>query len=127
MKLARPEAPVVAVCGDGSFNVSMPTAHCGPRTATAPHSWRSSSTTTRIGPSKLPVIQLYPDGVSVRANDFPETQLTPDTDYAALAKACGGTGQTVHRPQDMGDAIRWALAEADQGRCAILDVLLPQP
>ena len=70
---------------------------------------------------------LGPDGVSVQANDLPETQLTPDTDYAALAKACGGTGQTVRTPQDMGEAIQWALGEADQGRCAVLDVRLPQP
>lgn len=43
--------------------------------------------------SKLPVIELYPDGPSLRANDFPETQLPLDTDYAAPATACGGTGR----------------------------------
>ena len=69
----------------------------------------------------------YPDGASVQANDFPQTQLTPDSDYVALAMACGGTGQTVHTPQDIGDAVRWALSEADQGHCAVLDVRLPQP
>jgi acetolactate synthase I/II/III large subunit len=75
----------------------------------------------------MPVMSLYPDGVSVQDNDFPETQLTPETDYAALAKACGGAGQTVHTPQDMGDAIRWALDEVNEGNCAVLDVHLPQP
>jgi acetolactate synthase I/II/III large subunit len=127
VKLARPEAPVVAVCGDGSFNFSVPTAalwsahrYYAPFLAVVlnNHSYYAS---------KLPVMDLYPDGVSVRANDFPETQLTPNTDYAALAKACGGTGQTVETPQDMGEAIGWALGEADQGRCAVLDVRLPQP
>ena len=47
----------------------------------------------------------------MRANDFPETELTPDTDYAALAKACGGAGATVQNLGEVADAIRWALAE----------------
>lgn len=77
--------------------------------------------------SKLPVIELYPDGMSVRATDFPETRLTPDTDHAALAQACGGAGATVHTPQEMEDAIRWALDQTHEGRCAVLNVVLPQP
>jgi acetolactate synthase-1/2/3 large subunit len=120
-------APVIAVCGDGSFNFGAPSAvlwsahrHGAPFVAVV-------LTNHSYWASKLPVIELYPDGISVRADDFPETQLTPDTDYAALAKACGGAGQTVHTPQEMSDAIRWAFTQADQGRCAVLDVHLPQP
>jgi acetolactate synthase-1/2/3 large subunit len=127
VKLARPDVPVVAVCGDGSFNFIVPTAALW-----SAHRYGAPFVTVVLNnhsywASKLPVMELYPDGVSVQTNDFPETQLTPDTDYAALAKACGGTGRTVHTPQDMDDAVRWALAEADQGRCAVLDVRLPQP
>jgi acetolactate synthase-1/2/3 large subunit len=127
VKLARPEAPVVAVCGDGAFNFGVPTAALW-----SAHRYRAPFVTVVLNnhsylASKLPVIELYPDGYSVRDNDFPETQLTPETDYAALAKACGATGQTVHSPQEMGDAIRWALAQSAEGRCAVLDVRLPQP
>jgi acetolactate synthase I/II/III large subunit len=127
MKLARPEVPVVAVCGDGSFNFGVPTAALW-----SAHRYGAPFVTVVLNnhsywASKLPVIELYPDGASVQANDFPETQLTPDADYVALAMACGGTGQTVHTPQDMGEAVRWALSEADRGRCAVLDVRLPQP
>ncbi|HEX5252794.1 MAG TPA: thiamine pyrophosphate-dependent enzyme [Mycobacterium sp.] len=70
---------------------------------------------------------LYPDGISVRENDFDETRLTPDTDYAALVKACGGSGRSVHTPAEMSEVVKWALAEADQGRRVVLDVRLPQP
>ncbi|WP_033719685.1 thiamine pyrophosphate-dependent enzyme, partial [Mycobacterium avium] len=76
--------------------------------------------------SKTPVTELYPQGISVRDNDFPETRLTPETDYAALARACGGSGRDVHTPAQMREAIGWALDEAGQGRCAVLDVRLPQ-
>jgi acetolactate synthase-1/2/3 large subunit len=127
IKLARPEAPVVAVCGDGSFNFSVPTAALW-----SAHRYGAPFVTVVLNnhsyrASKLPVMDLYPGGASMRNDDFPETQLTPDTDYAALAKACGGSGQTVHTPQQMEHAVQWALAETEQGRCAIVDVRLPQP
>lgn len=77
--------------------------------------------------SKLPVIQLCLDVFSLQQNDFAEPQLAPDTDYAALAEACGGAGRVVDSPQHMEEAIRWALAETGQGRYAVLDVRLPQP
>lgn len=126
VKLARPRAPVVALCGDGSFNFSVPTAALwsAHRYGAAfvavilnNHSYRAS---------KLPVMRLYPNGISVREKDFAETQLGPDIDYAALAGACGGAGRAVDTPQHMEEAIRWALVEAGQGRCAVLDVRLPQ-
>jgi acetolactate synthase I/II/III large subunit len=127
IKLARPDAPVVAVCGDGSFNFGVPTAALW-----SAHRYTAPFVTIVLNnhsywASKMPVMALYPDGVSVQDNDFPETQLTPETDYAALAKACGAAGQIVHTPQEMGDAIRWALDEAKEGHCAVLDVRLPQP
>ncbi len=127
VKLARPEAPVVAICGDGSFNFGVPTAAFW-----SAHRYGAPFVAVILNnasywASKAPVVELYPDGASVRADDFPETELTPATDYAALAAACGGVGQTVHSRDEMGDALRWALAESDQGRCAVLDVRLPRP
>ncbi|BCO85214.1 acetolactate synthase [Mycobacterium paraintracellulare] len=127
VKLARPQAPVVAICGDGSFNFGVPTAalwsahrHDAPFVTVVlnNHSYLAS---------KLPVMELYRQGISMRENDFPETRLTPDTDYAALARACGGSGRSVTTPAEMREAIGWALAEADEGRCTVLDVQLPQP
>lgn len=127
MKLARPEAPVVVVCGDGAFNFGVPTAALW-----SAHRYGAPFVTVILNnhsywASKLPVMQLYPTGASVRSDDFPETRLTPEMDYVMLAKACGGVGQAVDRPHDMGDAIRWALAQAQQGMCVVLDARLPQP
>ncbi|KAA8970155.1 thiamine pyrophosphate-requiring protein [Mycobacterium sp.] len=127
IKLARPEAPVVAVCGDGAFHFGVPTAALW-----SAHRYRAPFVAVVLNnhayrASKLPVMELYPHGVSVRADDFPETQLTPDTDYAALAEACGGSGRTVRTPQELADAVGWALAETERGRCVVLDVVLPHP
>lgn len=127
IKLARPEAPVVAICGDGSFQFGVPTAALW-----SAHRYRAPFVTVVLNnqsylASKLPVMGLYPHGISVRENDFDETRLTPDIDYAALAAACGGSGRRVDTAAECGEAVRWALAEADQGRCAVLDVRLPPP
>ncbi len=126
IKLARPHAPVVAICGDGSFNFGVPTAALW-----SAHRYGAPFVTVVLNnhsylASKTPVTELYPQGISVRDNDFPETRLTPETDYAVLARACGGSGRDVHTPAQMREAIGWALDEAGQGRCAVLDVRLPQ-
>jgi acetolactate synthase-1/2/3 large subunit len=126
VKLARPEAPVVAICGDGSFNFSVPTAALWvARRSGAPfvavvlnnHSYHAS---------KRPVQGLYPRGASVAADEFPETELSPDTDYALLARACGGEGRRVDSASEVGDAVRWALAESARGRSVVLDCQLPK-
>jgi acetolactate synthase I/II/III large subunit len=127
VKLARPEAPVVAVCGDGSFNFGVPTAaFFAAHRAGAPfvavilnnHSYYAS---------KRPVLNLYPDGAAAAAQDFPETELAPGLDYALLARACGGDGRSVETPADVEEAVRWALDVAARGRCAVVDVQLPRP
>lgn len=115
-----------------AYSILLPTADIATALAVDAHRYNAPFVAVVLNnhsywASKLPVMELYPDGSSLRANDFPETQLTPETDYAAPANACGGAGRTVHTPQDVKDALRWALAEADQGRCAVLDVRLPQP
>jgi acetolactate synthase I/II/III large subunit len=125
--LARREAPVVVVCGDGSFNFGVPTAALW-----SAHRVRAPFATVILNnrsyyASKRPVQTLYPDGAAAAGDDFPETALAPDPDYARLAEACGGAGRAVEGPGDLGDAVRWALAEVRHGRCAVLDARLPRP
>ncbi|HZV48211.1 MAG TPA: thiamine pyrophosphate-requiring protein [Candidatus Dormibacteraeota bacterium] len=126
-KLARPEAPVVAVCGDGSFQFAVPNAALwSARRAGAPFvavvlnngSYRAS---------RLPVMNLYPEGAATRRSDFPETDLRPSLDHTLLARACGGDGAVVESPAELGDALAWALETVDCGGCAVLDVRLPAP
>jgi acetolactate synthase-1/2/3 large subunit len=127
IKLARPALPVVVVCGDGSFNFGVPnaalwTAH----RAGAPFVAVILNNRSYYA-SKRPVVSLYPEGAAAAAGDFPETELSPAIDYTLLARACGGDGRAVEAPADLGDALRWALGEADHGSCIVLDARLPMP
>jgi len=126
-RLARPDLPLVAVCGDGAFNFGVPTAalwtahRAGAPFVTVILDNRSYHA------SKLPVARLYPEGAAVRHGDFPETRLEPALDYVGLARACGGEGEVVSRPAEMGPAVERALACTASGKCVVLDVLLPVP
>jgi acetolactate synthase-1/2/3 large subunit len=125
-KLARPDLPIVAVCGDGSFNFGVPTAALW-----SAHKAKAPFVTVILNnraynASKEPVLDLYPDGAAVRNNDFYETRLGPPIDYVALARACGGQGEIVDKPSGMGPALERALAAAASGQCTVLDVALPE-
>jgi acetolactate synthase-1/2/3 large subunit len=125
-KLARPDLPIVAICGDGSFNFGVPTAaFWSAHRANAPFVTVILNNRA-YNASKEPVVELYPRGAAVRQNDFAETRLGPPIDYVALVRACGGQGEVVNQPSDMAAAFDRALAWAASGQCAVLDVVLPE-
>jgi acetolactate synthase I/II/III large subunit len=125
VKLARPQSPVVAICGDGSFNFSVPTAAIwSAQRAGAPfvavilnnHAYRAS---------RLPVQRLFPGGAADAEGSFPETDLTPAPDHVGLARAYGGDGQVVRGPGEIQAALDFCLALGAEGRCGVIDVQLP--
>ena len=126
-RLARPDLPLVAVCGDGAFNFGVPTAALWTAHRAAAPFVIVILNNRSYHASKLPVTRLYPQGAAMRNSDFPETQLGPALDYVALARACGGEGEVVSRPAAMGSALERALACAASGKCVVLDVTLPLP
>ena len=54
-------------------------------------------------------------GNQSHGNDF------PDTDYAAIARACGAWAERVEQPDEIGDAIRAGLS---QDKPAVIDVII---
>lgn len=126
MKLARPDHTVVAVCGDGSFMFSQPSAvFWMARRYEAPilqivlnnGGWKSP---------KLSALAVHPSGHAAQPGGL-DTSFAPAPDYVGIAAAAGDAwGQTVERA----DEVEAALAEAlrmvrDEGRSAVLDVRLP--
>ena len=125
VKLANPEATVVALTGDGSYMFSQPsTVHWMARKYKTPflqvvynnRGWKAP---------KFSALALHPDGYASRAADI-DVSFDPPPDYAAIAAAAGGAhGRTLREPRDVEGAIAEALRVVrDEQRCAVLDAWL---
>ena len=122
IKLARPDRRVVTVVGDGSFLFGVPTsALCLAAEAEAPilavvlnnDGYRAS---------RLPVFDLFPDGVSAGQGDAVGTRFRLPPDFAAVAHACHAHGEAVDAREELVPALRRALKALEAGRSAVVDV-----
>jgi acetolactate synthase-1/2/3 large subunit len=125
VKLARPDSPVISIVGDGGFNFGVPTAAIWSAQKAGAPFIVAILNNQAYRASKLPVQRLYPKGSADTESDFPETDLTPAADYVQLARAYGGDGQVVERPEDLPSALEHCLATQASGRCALIDIRLP--
>ena len=109
-QLAYPDRRVIAICGDGAFAMLM-----GDYLTAVKHGL--PIVTVVLNNAKLGFIQL-----ELEAKGLPDwgTDLT-NPDFAAVAVACGGWGRKVAAPDEMGPALREALA---QDGPALLDVMV---
>jgi acetolactate synthase-1/2/3 large subunit len=125
-KLARPDATVIALCGDGSYMFSVPSSvHWIARAYGAPfltvvfnnRGWKSP---------KLSALAVHPDGYASRANTL-DVSFDPPPDYAGIAAAAGGAfARIVRRPEELEGALVEALhAVQHEQRAAVLDVWVP--
>jgi acetolactate synthase-1/2/3 large subunit len=122
IKLARPDQRVVTIVGDGSFMFGVPTAALSlAAEADAPilavvlnnHGYRAS---------RLPVFELFPDGVSAGQGDAVGTRFRFPPDFAAVAHACHAHGETVDSRAELVPALRRGLNAIEAGRSAVVDV-----
>jgi len=126
VKLAHPEKRVIAMEGDGSFNHNPVPASFG--------------LSQEYGLPFLTVIfdnlsyaamrhhsRFYPEGWSVREGVHHGVQMRPKPDYPKLAEAFGGYGEVVEDPSEVRPALLRALEEIDEGRLALIDVVLKSP
>jgi acetolactate synthase-1/2/3 large subunit len=125
-KLAAPEKTVVALTGDGSYMMSIPSSvHWMSRRYNAPFlqviynngGWKSP---------KLSTLAVHPQGYTERAANFlgafPEAP-----DYASIAAAAGGAfARSIRHPAELQAALQEGLhAVRVEKRSAVLDVHLP--
>jgi len=122
VKLARPNALVVAICGDGSYLFSQPsTVHWMARRYEAPFlhvvlnngGWRAP---------RQAVLSVHPDGLAAKAPDI-DIHFPMAPDYAAIAAAAGGAHpETVRSVAELKPAIERALnAIRKEKRAAVID------
>jgi acetolactate synthase-1/2/3 large subunit len=126
IKLARPDRQVVAIVGDGAFMFGVPTATlCLAAEAEAPvvivvlnnGGYRAS---------RLPVLNLFPDGTSASRGQVVGTRFAQAPDFVALAEACGAHGARTDGADGLAEALAGGLAAARDGRAAVIDVRVDQ-
>jgi acetolactate synthase-1/2/3 large subunit len=123
-KLARRDAPVMAVLGDGAYMFSNPAAV---HHASALHDlpvlfvvmnnsmWGAVERSTRA---------MYPDGWAARSNEAPFVQLRKLPDFERLCEAAGGYGERVEDPAALPEALSRALSVVkNERRQALLNVI----
>jgi acetolactate synthase-1/2/3 large subunit len=124
-KLARPDALIVALTGDGSYMFSIPSSvHWIAKRYRTPfltviynnQGWRAP---------KFSTLGVHPDGFASRAADI-GVSFDPPPDYAGIAAAAGGAlALSVRNPEEVAPALERALrAVREEGRCAVIDAWL---
>jgi acetolactate synthase-1/2/3 large subunit len=122
-KLARPEADVVCLQGDGCYVFGAPSAvHWGARAYNAPFltvilnngGWRAVSRSTAM---------MHPSGHAARAG-FPEGRFEAPLDLAKTIEAAGGRGFTAATPEEAKAAIQEGLALVRQGTSVVVNALV---
>ena len=124
-KLAQPERDVVLASGDGYFMFGTPLAalwaaqhHKAPFLAVVFVN-RSYSTGTRS------LANAYPDGAAVRSGNYEGGLFDPPPDFAKLAEAANGYGESVSEPDAVAPALRRGLEQVRNGVPAVVAVQLP--
>lgn len=124
VRLAARDQTVVALVGDGSFVFGSPVAALSAAQQAQAPFMTMILNNGGYNASKRPVLDLFPDGASKRANEFPGVRFSTPPDYAALARSCHAYGERVEEPNELPRAIDRGLAAVAAGQAAVLDVVL---
>ncbi|GAB4119454.1 MAG: thiamine pyrophosphate-requiring protein [Rhodothalassiaceae bacterium] len=126
LKLARPEALVVATIGDGSMMFANPVACHQVAAAENIATLSIVFNNRRWNAVKTATASVYPDGHAMRANRVPLTALDPSPAFERIIAACGGHGEAVHEAAALDAALARAIHEVRAGRPALLNLLVEE-
>jgi len=124
IKLARPDATVVQMVGDGGFYFGNPSS-----VYAVSKQYKLPIVTVLFDNSgwsavKEATLRVYPEGEAKATNEF-NALLAPDIEFTKICEAAGGYGERVDEPEAVPAAIRRCLEEARSGRSALLHVRIP--
>lgn len=125
VKLANPGKNVIALTGDGTYIFSVPTAAY----------WVAGKYKTPFmtvifnnqgwGAAQLAAIREHPEGYAV-SNDTFWTSINPPAELEQVARAAGGAfTRVVTKPEALKKALLEGLEATQQGRCAVINMILP--
>lgn len=123
VKLANPDRPVVTLIGDGGL-LYNPVLGC----LGAARDFKLPTLTVVFNNRKYAAMQgmhlkMYPDGTAVESDTFYGTHINAP-DMTKVAESVGGYGEQVEDPAALCDALRNGLKAVEEGRPAIVDVIL---
>ncbi|MCS5573961.1 MAG: thiamine pyrophosphate-dependent enzyme, partial [Pseudomonadales bacterium] len=124
-KLAKPNSDVVLTSGDGYFMFGTPLAglwaagHHGAPYLALVFVNGSYSTGTRG------LKGTYPEGAAMRAENYEGGLFDPPPDFAKLAEAANGYGETVYEAEEVGPALKRGLEQVRNGTPAIIAAKIP--
>ncbi|MCS7050092.1 MAG: thiamine pyrophosphate-dependent enzyme [Thermomicrobium sp.] len=126
-KLAAPDRTVLGLIGDGSFLFGVPEASLWiAREANAPILVVVVNNAC-YNATKRPLVAAYPEGYSVRTEQFVGIDLAPTPRFDLLAQSVDAYGERVDAPDQILPALRRALDCVRNGQSAVLDVILARP
>jgi len=123
-RLARPDAIVAQVVGDGSFYFGNPSS-----TYAVAHQYQLPIFTVVLDNAgwsavKESTLRMYPEGEAKAIGEF-HARLAPGIDFARVCEAAGGYGEMLTDPDAVPDAIQRCLAQVRGGRPAVLHARIP--
>jgi len=128
LKLAQPDRRIVQVIGDGGFHFSSPDS-----VYAVAQQYQIPILTVVLDNGgwqavKSAVQRVYPNGVAAETDQF-QSRLRPgrqgtQREFSAVARAFGAHGECVSEPGDLAAAIDRCLAALDDGKAAVLHVLV---
>ncbi|HJS94859.1 MAG TPA: thiamine pyrophosphate-dependent enzyme, partial [Solirubrobacteraceae bacterium] len=126
IKLARPDRQVVAVVGDGAFMFGVPTAALSLAAEARAPVVIVVLNNGGYRASRLPVLQLFPDGVSATRGNVVGASFTRAPDFVKIAEGCGAYGTRTDGADGLPEALARALSTTREGQSAVIDVHIEQ-
>jgi acetolactate synthase-1/2/3 large subunit len=123
VKLARPERPVVALMGDGSFLYNPITQSLGVSLEADLPILIVVFNNGCYASMKQNHLHYYPNGNAAASGIFHGVHI-PGPDYAKLVEPFGGYGERVEDPGQLKSALNNAQEAVRRGKVALLDVVL---
>jgi acetolactate synthase I/II/III large subunit len=123
VKLARPEAAVIATVGDGAYFFGEPLSCLYAQRAHGLPVLTVIFNNQQWEAVKFGALGVHPDGVAKARGRFPLSELRPSPRFEEMARAVDGYGERVEAPSELPAALKRGLAAARDGHPAVLNVL----
>jgi acetolactate synthase I/II/III large subunit len=123
VKLARPEATVVATVGDGAYFFGEPLSCLFVQRAHALPMLTVIFNNQQWEAVKSGALAVHPAGIAKARGRFPLSELTPSPRFEEMARTVDGYGERVESPAELPAALKRGLSAVREGRPAILNVL----